>query len=245
LARPHVLLDPANFWLWLAPAVLISIAGSIGGELIKQPENVQLWLWLALLLGAVAVMGLLFSRKVQRMIEGQRRHAEIQILKDVTRAKALIVFVSKGEGSSSALEAALYHAREDVLRELWMITSAEAEEEAKRVGEAVRSRFPAVTIPPPVRVADIYSIPDAKAEVEKIRTICLRKYKREADVMCDFTGFTKSMSAGMILACAPKSARLQYMHPNEFLPNGRANTAAGSHPVEVEIAYSIEEEEEG
>ena len=71
-----------------------------------------------------------------------------------------------------------------------------------------------------------------------------RKGLAENDIMCDFTGMTKHMSAGMIFACAPKEARLQYMHPKGFLADGRADPDAGpSEPVEVEIAYQLEEDE--
>lgn len=243
MKKPHVLLDPANFWLWLTPALLIAIAGGLGTELVKNPEDGRMWMWLGLIVGAVVVMGLLFSQKVRRMIAEQRRGATLRLSRTVTRAKALVVFVSMPPGSSSAVEAALYHGDKDVLRELWMITSEQAAGEAKRVGEVVKARYPSVTVNPAVCVGDAYSIENAKDEVEKIRKVCLRKYRDPAEVMCDFTGFTKSMSAGMILACAPRQARLQYMHPNEIFPDGRANSAAGSHPVEVELAYWIEEDE--
>ena len=58
--------------------------------------------------------------------------------------------------------------------------------------------------------------------VEKIRRQMLRQEIKDNDIVCDFTGLTKHMSAGMIFACAPKEARLQYMHPKRFLANGRA-----------------------
>jgi hypothetical protein len=54
---------------------------------------------------------------------------------------------------------------------------------------------------------------------------------------------TKHMSAGMIFACTPREARLQFMHPRWFLADGRADPEPGpSEPVEVQIAYQIEEE---
>lgn len=155
-----------------------------------------------------------------------------------------LVFVSKAPGSSSALEAALHHAQGNVLKDFWMITSAEAADEAKQVGDELKQRYPAVNVHPAVYVDDIYSIAEAKAEVEHLRVKCLRKYDK-GEVMCDFTEFTKSMSAGMILACAPAEARLQYMHPSRYLPDGRAEVQSGSHAVEVKIGYRVEEEEEG
>jgi hypothetical protein len=90
----------------------------------------------------------------------------------------------------------------------------------------------------------MYSIVEAKEEVEKIRKRMLRQGLEANDIMCDFTGMTKHMSAGMIFACAPKEARLQYMHPRRFLDDGRADPEAGpSEPIEVEIAYQVEEDD--
>ena len=79
--------------------------------------------------------------------------------------------------------------------------------------------------------------------MERIRKQLQREGLAENDIVCDFTGMTKHMSAGMIFACAPREARLQFMHPRRFLADGRADPEAGpSEPVEVEIAYQIEED---
>ena len=48
----------------------------------------------------------------------------------------------------------------------------------------------------------------------------------------------------MIFACGARRASLQYMHPKRVLEDGRADPAAGSYPVEVKIAYVVEEDED-
>jgi hypothetical protein len=222
-------------------AMLIAVSGGVATELVKNPGDAYLWLCLTVLLGTVVTLGVLFSRSMLKLIATGRGHIQLNIERRVSRAKALIAFVSLGPGRSSALEAASYHAEGGVLRDLWLITSTAASADAGYVRAEVEKLFPHVTVHPTVFLTDVYSIPEAKAEVENLRKKCLLKHKSERDVICDFTGLTKSPSAGMMLACAPRNARLQYMHPKGYLANGYADTALGSNPVEVEIAYDIEE----
>lgn len=240
--QPHILLDPANFWLSLLTFLLVGVAGSLAAQLFSTPGEGKIWAYLTVVLALVGVLGFLLSASVQRWLRRNRGFIRLNIHRPVIRAKALIVFVSKGAGSSSALDAALYHAEEDVLKELWIITSEEASDDAARVRQEVARLYPKVTVHPPVCVTSIHDIQEAKTEVENIRRKCLQKYQSERDVICDFTGLTKHMSAGMIFACAPREARLQYMHPRRVLPaDGRADPAgAASEPMEVEIAYQVE-----
>lgn len=241
----HILLDPANFWSSLLTLLLIGIASGLGTELVKDPSSSELWVSLGVTLAIVAFLGLLLSRNVLRALSRRHDFIRLEIRRHVPRAKVLIVFVSKGPGSASARDAAFYHAEKGDLRELWLITSTEAGSDADRVATEVLSRFPSLVVHPTIFVSDIYSLEEAKGEVENLRKKSLRAYESEREVMCDFTGLTKHMSAGMILACAPRDARLQYMHPKRFLPDGRADPEAGpSEPVEIHIAYQLNEDDD-
>jgi hypothetical protein len=218
----------------------MAVAGNLGTDLVKAPGEPRLWYYLAGVLAVIGGLALLLSARVRRAIKNNEI-ITLSITKLPDRAKALVVFVSKGPGSSSALDAALYHADNDMLQDLWIITSEEARDDADRVRREVLSLHPNVTVHPPVYVMNVHDIGEAKTEVEIVRRKCLLKYKSEKEIICDFTGLTKHMSAGMIFACAPKEARLQYMLPKRFLPDGRADFTAGpSDPIEVEIAYQVE-----
>jgi CRISPR-associated protein (Cas_Cas02710) len=243
MKKPHILLDPSNFWLWLLQTLPTGILVSVGGSLLQSPKNLSLRIAFVVLLLFVIFLGLIFSARVRKAIRENRRFLRVEFPTHVSPAKALIVFVSKAPGSSSALEAALHHATEGHLKDFWMIASEDSADEAKRIGDLLKSRHPQVQVHPPACISDINSIPEAKMEVENLRGKCRKKYD-SSEIVCDFTGLTKSMSAGMILACAPRDARLQYMHPNKYLPNGYADVAAGSHAVEVKIAYQIDEDED-
>ena len=241
--RPHRALDPANFALSIVLLLLMGVAGGLGTDIVKGSANTGEWTGIVVILLMVAGLGVVLSERIQRWMRSSREFQEIGLTRSVRPAQALVAFVSKGAGRTSARDAALYHASDGVLRHLWLLTSAEAEADADWVRSEVAREHTAVTVYPTVCLPDIYSIPDAKAEVEKIRKGILRKGVSENDIVCDCTGMTKHMSAGMIFACAPKEARLQYMHPKRFLADGRADPAAGpSEPIEIEIAYQVEDD---
>lgn len=58
-----------------------------------------------------------------------------------------------------------------------------------------------------------------------------------ADMIADYTGGTKTMTTGMILAVAMLGGDLQFMKPNAYLSDGRADGPAGSHPVLVNVDF--------
>ena len=242
--RPHMALDPANFALSIAILLLVGIEGSLGAEIVKGTADTTVWVAAGVILALVVGLGIALSESLQRWMRRNLRFQTIGVTKRVARARGLVVFVSMKAGRSSARDAALYHAGEGVLQHLWLLTSVDAQADAEWVRGEVTRAWRDVEVHPTVCLSDIYSIVEAKEEVEKIRKQMLRKRLAENDIMCDFTGMTKHMSAGMIFACAPKESRLQYMHPKRFLPDGRADPDAGpSEPVEVEIAYQVEVDE--
>jgi hypothetical protein len=242
--KPHRALDPANFTISIIILLLVGIAGGLGTEIIKGTADSAVWTGFCVILLLVAGLGTLLSERIQRWMRRSRQFQKIGVTRRVARARALVVFVSKGAGRQSARDAISYHAAEQVLKHLFLLTSTAAEVDANWVRLETAQNHRGVQVYPTVYLSDVYSIVEAKEEVEKIRRRMLREGLPENDIICDFTGMTKHMSAGMIFACAPKEARLQYMHPKRFLDDGRADPDAGpSEPIEVEIAYQVEEDE--
>jgi hypothetical protein len=243
--RPHTALDPANFTLSILILLLVGVAGGLGTEIVKGTAESPVWTAFVVILVLVAGLGILLSERIQRWVRRSRQFQRVGTTTRVTRARALVVFVSMKAGRASARDAAFYHGGEGVLQHLWLVTSTDAMAEAEWLRDEMRREFPGVKVYPTVCVSDVYSIVEAKEQVERIRKQLLRGGLAETDIVCDFTGMTKHMGAGMIFACAPREARLQFMHPRRFLADGRADPEAGpSEPVEVQIAYQIEEEGE-
>lgn len=61
----------------------------------------------------------------------------------------------------------------------------------------------------------------------------------DRDIIADYTGGTKSMTAGIILACTDPERRLQFMRPSSYTPDGRADTTKPSVATEVKIAFQL------
>lgn len=61
----------------------------------------------------------------------------------------------------------------------------------------------------------------------------------ETDVIADYTGGKKSMSAGMVLACARPSRDLQILKPNKYTPNGTADKEFGEYPLFIDIQFKV------
>ena len=61
---------------------------------------------------------------------------------------------------------------------------------------------------------------------------------REEDVIADYTGGTKSMTAGMVLACSASETRdAQYMRAHEVTPAGLARRNSTAEPVLVDLNF--------
>jgi hypothetical protein len=61
----------------------------------------------------------------------------------------------------------------------------------------------------------------------------------EGEVVADYTGGTKSMTSGMVLACTSPSRPLQFMKPRQYTDDGRAEPQAGSDPVAIDIRFEL------
>ena len=62
---------------------------------------------------------------------------------------------------------------------------------------------------------------------------------KETDVISDYTGGTKSMSAGMILACALPSRDLQVLKPKILNSDGTADRQGGQYPLFIDIQFKV------
>jgi hypothetical protein len=160
----------------------------------------------------------------------------------VRPAKALIALVGKGDPrEAAARDAALYH--RETLERVWLLTSNEerlATEELKKLIESEGRPGLQVEVD---SYKDILSIDASKSRVEELRREALKKHRiPEQDLVCDFTGFNKQAGAGMILACAPKGTRLEYMVPQGTDERGRPDRGrfGSSQPIEVTIGYDFD-----
>ena len=247
MAKTPELLRNRNLTLYVLFVALLSVLGNALYELLKGKWQEVIAPLLVSVIGIV-LLAVLLSHRFRVWLSHRREPVRLRVETSsrVTPAKGLIVFVAVGRGKSSAVEAADYHARGGALEHLWLVTSkfAPAVEEAKSVSSELRGRYPLINVHEIESLPDIYDIKLIKSRLEEIRRQAIEESRvPEEDLICDFTALTKSASAGMILACLPRGRRLQYMHPRQIDENGYAVTTAGSDPMEVDLAYQLEQED--
>lgn len=126
--------------------------------------------------------------------------------------KGLIVLVSKEESAAYAIR---YHAQ--VLQRVWLIPSDNSREaelggSSIAVAESVRDwcagEFPAIEVE--IDRGGV-SPADAQDTFDAVNRIFRRSGLKASDIIADFTGGTKPMSVGMIMACLPADRELQYV----------------------------------
>jgi hypothetical protein len=248
--RPHRVLDPANFWLYSLYVVLLSLASAAALEVLKDflrrifGDNTLLSMTLTTTVCLVLcfIVWIAFRKEFRRRLG----NSTINVLpirpKRLVEASALITLCGPSAPErctkNPAFEAAQYH--RGTLKHLWLITSYSGEETAKWIHGQAESW--GVIAHPPIVLADTCEIDIIRLKVEEARREAIEGYKiAEADIICDFTGMTKPVTAGMILACAPRGRRLQYLQ-GQYDANGKLMPDAPSIPIEIEIEYEIEPE---
>jgi hypothetical protein len=165
------------------------------------------------------------------------------------RHKGLIVLCSIGE-NISAEQAISYHYKglsdehsKSVLEQCWMLTGGDASYEAaqKLISKLIGSGFP----------NDIFKVirmsgDDADNPAKVYETVerifqSLPEGFDDSDVVADYTGGTKSMTAGLVLACALPSRELQVLKPRKYKDDGTADRTAGSDPRSVDIRFKLKQ----
>ena len=60
------------------------------------------------------------------------------------------------------------------------------------------------------------------------------------DVIADLTGGTKVMTATMAMACSGLGRDIEYLLPNRYLADGRADPTAGSKPCLLDLSVALQ-----
>lgn len=60
-----------------------------------------------------------------------------------------------------------------------------------------------------------------------------------SDLIAHYTGGTKSMTAGIVLACANPGRRLEFMKPRGYTPDGRADNSQTSIATDVKLNFQL------
>lgn len=229
-------LDPKYFTAFSLYGLLVALLATLVVESLKfdvtSPEAAH-WSPHWWLLGAVVIfvaLNFLYDTKLGKLLRRSRPIVlHLMAGRDVARGRALILLVSRGEGASSARAAIEWHQGE--LSRVWLIHSSDSSEAADELKAIAQERTRAEVIKRPLDA--VHSIGIASALVSEILSEAKRVGYKDDEIVCDFTGMTKSVSAGMLLASLRQSVRLTVMEPNATREDGHPDPTAGSHPVEI------------
>jgi hypothetical protein len=219
------LIRPGGGWRGLVTLMGLGVVGNLVAAVVTVLMGNSLW---ALGLSAVSILVLLAA------IWAVSRSPDLVLVPNDRQPEAhpgLIVLVGTGRPGEDPLEQAAGDAirhHEATLQTCWLIASGgkdgslpvahELERQLEEVGCDTRVRA----------VADAFDVQQSYELVERIYTEEVPTAGlTEAQVIADFTGGTKPMSAGMILACG-EARPMQYMY-------GRKEGIA-SVPCRVDLA---------
>jgi|GEM_PF-2335455 len=155
--------------------------------------------------------------------------------------RGLIAVASVGGGISSAQQSIEYHLSKGTLEKCWIFTGGNESERRARemVSNLVRNGVNPNLFEYVKLTAEEADNPDVICERVEAIFESLPEGWREDEIAADYTGGTKSMTAGIVLACAKPGRHLQFMRPREYDQEGRAVYEKGSDPVLVDINYKV------
>lgn len=218
------------FWTFLGVVVSVSVI-TYGGRIVenlvggilnvtglsRETASYVVNIILVLIAFSPVLIAYLWQKKEFNL---RRMHIIGADLTQPVGKKALVLLVSN---PSSAIHAIKYHLDAGRLERIWLIPSSDKAKEkfgpgtrstAEKIKEECKALAEAKGTKLKIEVHDGVSPADAQDTFDYVNRIFrLRAYKAE-EIVADFTGGTKPMTVGMIMACLPRERELQYVPYN-------------------------------
>jgi hypothetical protein len=237
---PSKLTDPRFVAAFTAYAILVGVFSSTTATLVEIQGAAGLWTCWALCLVAMLVLWRIYDPQIRAWFSKRERPITLRLSTDyhVRPAVGLTLLVGRENSYLFNISAVNHHSL--TLRYLWLLHSND--ETSTRGAAEIEAH--AVQKVPNLKVHkhlvhDLFSIEEAKKAIELIRRNASHAGISPPDFICDFTGMSKPISAGVVLACIRPEHRLQYMEPNAF-SGERPNPQAGAKPIEVVVNYDVD-----
>ena len=173
-----------------------------------------------------------------------RRSSQLEIHSNVRRRKGIIVMASMGFGISSAKAAIEHHLGEDdgkhKLDHVKILAGpGEGENSSLAKAAELKTEYEEKGISVeiiPLKNADdpteaFNKTKQAINDLHNIHNLALN------EIIADYTGGTKSMTAGMFMACYAQGCALRFMKPTKYTEDGRADIK--QKPVATETIFSV------
>lgn len=248
--------DPdKGFFLYLVGSVyLFGLSSEVFSDLILNELGQKIeeqWRWAfkvvvfivaLLVLSAVTNLSNIYERFTQKSKRPQLEN--VYKLDPNQTSKGLMVIASIGPGISSAKAAIAHHWQDGNanLKHCWIISAGQGSLDSARdlaaslIKEGLASEclhydewnMSASDADNPLKMFEL---------VNRIYQDASGKGLKENEVTADYTGGTKSMTAGMVLACTTPQRELQFIRPRQYQANGQADYKFPSDPYTVDIRF--------
>jgi hypothetical protein len=215
--------------------------------------------WFTVAVGVVLLLAtlLLFNlpqatRDWLKALRKGHQKPDVTVVPTVEPRRGLIALVSRG--TDPPVEAAIeYHFQGNGeqpgrLQFCWLLTGPDTDEQSSQVNA---QRLQQIYAGQGVR-GDIWNMRDADdpqqvfQTVQNIYRIAADQFSLSAEeIIADFTGGTKCMAAGMVLACAAGDWDLQYLKPTQYDEFGRAIKGSPVTPILVDVDFFMGQDRAG
>lgn len=192
----------------------------------------------------VAVVALVIILLLVLSYEVMKRFRLRLTVRNIAPRRGLVVLISQGKAETTPAAAAIeYHL--PALEHCWLITSTESQsapeppfQSAWKNASQLKTQYQN-RVRMHIKVIDPEDPQSIFHSVEQVYQEAKSFGLTSKDIVADFTGGTKMMTAGMVLACTPEERDVQYMKPLAFLSDGQADRAAGSEPRWVDLNFFL------
>jgi hypothetical protein len=237
------LLEPGSTpLLFIIGVVLLNVVSNAAYEIIGTISNNPVRI-------IVIAFGLLFLLAIVYALIRRFFHPKISVT-DIVPCPALITLVSQGVLKNiPAYHAVQYH--RNALKHCWLVTSPQPPDEPNppvSTGGNQSAWMNAQDLKTSleqdqIKVSMVEINPEDPENIFESIDGIYKEARRagidEQQIVADFTGGTKMMTVGMVLACTSAGRAVEYMKPREFFADGRANPAAGSDPKIVDLGFLV------
>jgi hypothetical protein len=218
--------------------ILLGVVPDLLSEYVKQNIIVGL-----ITIAAIGTPYLLLTWVCNRFAKRSRQGLLMIQEENPAPRKGLIVFMSPGSRTTPAENAVKAHL--PALEHCWIISgpdrAGQTPTSAENAGSTKLKFEKAKTTPIRFYLRSVENEDDPQQSYHLVRSIYEEAKAfglADADVMADYTGGTKSMTAGMVLACSTSEERdAEYMKAIDVTSTGIASPSTHAVPVMIDLKF--------
>jgi hypothetical protein len=226
----------------LGVALLNGVLFGVGLDLLSDYAKQHFHFALAIS-GVIAVSYLLFTWMVNRFEKRSRMELTLSQRENPQSRKGLIVLMSPGDRTTPAENAVKAHL--STLEHCWVICGPDRPNQrptSRENAAAIKERYGAARQPPvSFYLREVRDEDNPQQTYHLVRSIYEEAKAfglAENDIIADYTGGTKSMTAGMVLACSTSEDRdTEYMKAKQVTAMGTAIPTAQAVPVLIDLNF--------